>query len=318
MPDVPAHAAIGTAAGKPTRPLVESPDLEAYLDRIGADASARTFCRDLADAGVAVLDLGDEGRVLCDRAVAETEPYFKDGDVGRMQDAWLACRSVRRLATLPRIVDTLGLAYGRRAFPFQTLNFRHGTQQAVHCDAIHFHSEPERFMCGVWIALEDISPASGPLEYVPGSHRLPVLNMQGAGVNHAEPQAGDYERHYLPALHQRLEASGLPHATATLKKGQALVWAANLAHGGSPITDASSTRRSLVAHFYFEDCFYYTPMTSDPARGRYQTRLPMNVRTGGWVWPRRDGRRAPVPVRAVVDACRKRLLRRPYVHHIGG
>ena len=301
---------------RPERPWVESEALPAYLDRIDAEPVTRNFCTTLAETGVAVIDLGDPGRALCDRAVAETELYFNAGDVGRVQDAWLRSPAVRKLAAFPKIVNMLSLAYGRRAFPFQTLNFQRGTEQAVHCDTIHFHSEPERFMCGVWIALEDIAPASGPLEYVLGSHRLPVLTMQGAGVNQPEPTHQDYQRHYLPALQRRLETAGLPHATATLKKGEALVWAANLAHGGSPIADPAATRRSLVTHFYFEGCFYYTPMMSDPARQRYQTRLPMNVHTGGWVWPRREGRRAPVPLSALAEVGRRLLLRRPHVHHL--
>ncbi len=295
----------------PERPWVEGSDLDAHLDAVDADADARTFCRALAETGVAVIDLGDTGRALCDRAVAETEPYFKAGSVGRVQDAWLRSRAVRKLATLPQIVDMLSLAYGRRAFPFQTLNFQRGTEQTVHCDTIHFHSEPERFMCGVWIALEDIAPASGPLEYVVGSHRLPVLTMQVAGVNHPEPTPTDYERRYLPSLQRRLDTAGLPRATATLKKGEALVWAANLARGGSAIADAAATRRSLVTHFYFEGCFYYTPMVSDPESNRYRARLPLNVCTGGWTWPRRDGRHAAVPLSAFVETSRRLLLRRP-------
>ena len=59
--------------------------------------------------------------------------------------------------------------YGREPLPFQTLNFRVGTQQEPHSDAFHFNSDPPGFMCGVWVALEDIDEASGPLVYFPGS-----------------------------------------------------------------------------------------------------------------------------------------------------
>jgi ectoine hydroxylase-related dioxygenase (phytanoyl-CoA dioxygenase family) len=30
-------------------------------------------------------------------------------------------------------------------------------------------------MCGVWVALEDMSEGAGPLEYYPGSHKWPIL-----------------------------------------------------------------------------------------------------------------------------------------------
>jgi hypothetical protein len=297
--------------GAPSRPWVESDGLDQRLAAVGADADTRRFCADLADTGLGCLDLGAPARALIDRAVADTDPYFDDPNVARVQDAWLRSRAVRRLATLPGLMQALGAAYGRRPFAFQTLNFQRGSQQALHSDAIHFHSAPERFMCGVWIALEDISPASGPLAYVAGSHKLPVLTMQDAGVDASPPRPQDYDRHYVPALRRRLEASGLPQRTATPRKGEAVVWAANLAHGGSPIQDLALTRKSLVVHVYFEDCLYYTPMTSDPEGGLFDLRLPLNVATGGWVWPRRAGRRAAVSRAALVDTARRGLLRRP-------
>jgi len=297
----------------PAAPWVESDRLEAYLAAIAADGETADFCRRLAATGLAGIDLGEDGRRLADRAVAETEPYFADGSVTRVQDAWLKSKAVKRLASHPKIMRALSLAYGRRAFAFQTLNFRRGTRQALHSDAIHFHSEPPRFMCGVWIALEDISAEAGPLCYVEGSHRLPVLTMQGAGVNHLPPIESDYPDHYLPTLERRLAAAALPKKIATPRKGEAVVWAANLAHGGAPILDPAATRRSLVVHVFFKDCLYYTPMTSAPEQGLYQTRLPLNVGDGGWVWPRRDGRRVGVPRGPVVDALLKRFLRRPDV-----
>jgi hypothetical protein len=297
----------------PVVPWVESDQLHPHLDKIGASLALREFCRDLSVDGLAVIDLGDEGRRLVDQVVSEIDPYFDDPAVTRVQDAWLRSKAIRKLAAHPSLMEPLSQAYGRRAFAFQTLNFRRGTRQSLHSDAVHFHSLPERFMCGVWIALEDISPDSGPLRYIEGSHKLPVLTMQGAGVNHHPPIDGDYAKVYLPALETRLAACGLPEKLALPRKGQAVVWAANLAHGGSPILDAAATRKSLVVHVYFEDCLYYTPMTSSPEQGHFQARLPMNVATGGWVWPRRDGRRVPVPRGPFVDALLRRFLRRPDV-----
>ncbi len=294
-------------------PWVESDQLEAHLRRVGADEETRGFCRTLAETGLAVLDLGEAGRRLVDQAVADTEPCFQDPAVARVQDAWLRSAAVRRLASLPPLMDVLRTAYGRRPFAFQTLNFHRGTQQPLHSDAIHFHSEPARFMCGVWIALEDISAGSGPLTYACGSHRLPILTMRAAGVDRPRPDGADYDRCYLPALHRQLAAAALAERTCLPRKGQAVVWAANLAHGGSPILDPAATRRSLVAHVYFEDCLYYTPMMSDPERGLYKARLPLDVRTNGWVWPRRDGRRVAVSRDQFAEALLRRVLRRPTI-----
>ncbi|PZQ63630.1 MAG: phytanoyl-CoA dioxygenase, partial [Phenylobacterium zucineum] len=236
-------------------PWFESEDLEAYLAGTSFDESTEAFIRDMARDGIAAVDLGPEALALCEQAVAETERYFQGG-VTRVQDAWYRSPAVRRLAEWPQIRRLLRAAYGRDPFPFQTLNFRQGSQQHIHSDTIHFHSAPERFMCGVWIALEDVRVDAGPLVYHPGSHRLPVLTMRGAGVNHSQPSHVDYERSYVPRFAAGIAAASLPIAQATIRKGWAFVWAANLAHGGSPILDPESTRRSLVVHHYFEDCIY--------------------------------------------------------------
>jgi ectoine hydroxylase-related dioxygenase (phytanoyl-CoA dioxygenase family) len=298
---------------KPSVPWFESDQLEAYLERSKLDPVTETFIRDFARDGVAAVDLGDAARALCDRAVAETDGYFARGAT-RVQDAWYRSRAVRRLAAWPKMRELLRAAYGRDPFPFQTLNFQRGTEQRVHSDTIHFHSAPERFMCGVWIALEDIRPEAGPLVYHPGSHKLPVMTMRGAGVNSSRPTHEDYGRSYEPRFAERLAAHGFEPAHAVLPKGWAFVWAANLAHGGSPIQDPAATRRSLVVHNYFEDCVYYTPLTSDVEGGRLSLRLPPNVRTGGWGWPRRDGRSVWVGARQVAAAIKRDAQRKPVVY----
>jgi ectoine hydroxylase-related dioxygenase (phytanoyl-CoA dioxygenase family) len=256
-----------------------------------------------------MIDLGDEARTLCDRAVAETEPSFAGGKA-RVQDAWRRCPSVRALANSPVVSRLLSAVYGRRAFPFQTLNFQRGSQQDVHTDTIHFHSEPGGFMCGVWIALEDIEPGCGPLTYYPGSHKLPVMTMRGAGVNRPDPGPDDYVRHYLPAIANRLESGGFAAQEALLKKGQALVWVANLSHGGSAIARPDSTRRSLVVHFFFENCVYHTPMLSDLEGARLHVRIAANAKTGGWVWPKRNGWPVAVSPRTLAIALYDTLGRR--------
>jgi len=61
------------------------------------------------------------------------------------------------------------------------------------------------------------------------------------------------------------------------RKGQALIWAANLLHGGSPQHDPKLTRWSQVTHYYFEDCVYYTPAFSDEPLGVLDLRRIVDV-----------------------------------------
>ena len=98
-------------------------------------------------------------------------------DESRIQDLWMASEAVKKLSCAPSLIGILEMLYGREAIPFQTLNFRVGSQQRAHSDTIHFSSLPARFMCGVWVALEDITPDKGAVFYYPGSHRLPEYNF---------------------------------------------------------------------------------------------------------------------------------------------
>lgn len=298
----------------PEQPWFETDDYEAYIARSGFDAETQAFIRQMAEHGYAAIDLGDEARALCDKAVADTAKYFARPGIARVQDAWYRSRAIRKLAAWPRVRELLRAAYGRDPFPFQTLNFLAGSQQPLHADTIHFNSVPERFMCGVWIALEDVQEGAGPLVYHPGSHKLSVMTMRDAGVNASQPTPEDYERAFVPRFAERIAASGLPAKHALLKKGWAFVWAANLAHGGSAITVPGSTRRSLVVHCYFEDCLYYTPMTSDEAAGRYDLRVPANIRTGLWTWPRRRGQPAQMRAKRVFGSVIRDVLRWPYAN----
>ena len=296
---------LAPVAPAPERPWIDG-DLEARLQAIGADAATAAFARALRDDGLGVFELGEQATALCDAVVAETERYFETPGVRRAQDAWRESPAVHALATHPPLLRALEAAYGRKPFAFQTLNFRQGSEQGVHSDALHFQSDPPGFMCGVWIALEDVRPESGPLTYYRGSHRLPYPSEELAkGLALTE---GEFVTH----LAGELDKAGLTASQAMPRKGQALVWVANLAHGGSPILDPASTRRSLVVHFFFEGCAFYTPMTSRLREGRMRLRLPFNVGTGGWVWPRRNGRPMAIRPQAVAlwawRAIRRRAL----------
>jgi ectoine hydroxylase-related dioxygenase (phytanoyl-CoA dioxygenase family) len=188
--------------------------------------------------------------------------HERDGVVyyrNRIQDAWRIDEQVKALALAPRVLALLQDLFGREPLPFQTINFRIGSQQKAHSDALHFNSEPEGFMCGVWVALEDVDMDNGPVVFYPGSHRLPFVRMADAGLEANESSYGDYERHIEQLIHR----DGLEPRFATIEKGQALVWAANLLHGGAPQPDRTRSRHSQVTHYFFEGCRYWAPMVSE-------------------------------------------------------
>jgi hypothetical protein len=176
----------------------------------------------------------------------------------RILNGWKFSPAIRHIALAPRVLRILRQLYGREPLPFQTLNFPIGTEQRPHSDAIHFSSDPFGYMCGVWVALEDIDLGNGALVYYPGSHKLPVVRMEDVA-----PEPGvKYYRQYEDYVERLLQENRLTPERGILKKGQALIWAANLVHGGGPHPDKSRTRHSQVTHYYFEGCQYYMPLES--------------------------------------------------------
>ena len=176
----------------------------------------------------------------------------------RYFDGWRVCPAIKSIALAPRVLRLLRQIYDREPLPFQTLNFPIGTEQRVHSDAIHFNSDPATYMCGVWVALEDIDLGNGALVYYPGSHKLPVVTMEDVAPAPGPNQYPLYEAHVAKLV----EDKRLPAERAILKKGQALLWASNLLHGGGSHPDKTRTRYSQVTHYFFEGCQYYTPLDS--------------------------------------------------------
>ena len=102
-------------------------------------------------------------------------------------------------------------------------------QQAVHSDSIHFQSAPARYMCGVWIALEPVDVENGALFYYPGSHRLPLFNMDDIGTNLDCDAIQARSTVYTNYIVRYAEQCGIKRETLTLSRGHGLIWAANRA-----------------------------------------------------------------------------------------
>jgi ectoine hydroxylase-related dioxygenase (phytanoyl-CoA dioxygenase family) len=70
-------------------------------------------------------------------------------------------------------------------------------------------------MCGVWVALEDIHPDSGPLKYFHGSQKLPVFSNED--IKGGPPA-------YPGHIAETLEKAGHRAETARIRRGQAFIW----------------------------------------------------------------------------------------------
>jgi phytanoyl-CoA hydroxylase len=148
------------------------------------------------------------------------------------------------------ITEILEAVFGSAANAFQCLTFNHGSQQNMHQDGAYVVvSEPLKFLAS-WIALEDVSPGSGELMYYPGSHKLDdFLFGEEQSKSWTPSQHGrEVHREFMSSIVERSETAGLPMEKFLPKKGDALIWASDLVHGGAKMEN-DSTRKSIVTHY---------------------------------------------------------------------
>lgn len=222
----------------PGVPLIESPFFSPALFE---DEKLIQVATNLSENGFAVIDFPElnfeEISANLIRRLSEESDWraYREGipvDM-RIQDAWKSGNDdVRKLAVNLEIRGLLSALYGRTAIPFQTLNFPVGTQQNYHSDMVHFSSSPERFMCGVWIALEDVDADNGPLIYFPGSHKVPFYNNEQLGICVRDFVGRPTQEMYHEYWNAIVEKHDFVRTEFHAKKGQAAIWAANLLHGG--------------------------------------------------------------------------------------
>jgi len=171
----------------------------------------------------------------------------------------------------PAIMEFLWDIFGEAPVAFQSLYFEYGSAQGAHNDTAFVYVEPPSAFAASWIALEDIQPNTGELFYYPGSHEYEqVFANGGKKFDPSDEHAGHYS-HVLEAL---LEEIGMVKETFLPQKSDALFWAANLVHGGSPHTKNLS-RRSLVTHYH------QISATTPYANGKKIRPQPTDQ--GGWI-----------------------------------
>jgi len=273
------------------QPLIDRNDFEQLLEA-GSFGRWSEQAISLHEKGFCLINLIDnEWLTKIDHVVEDLEPHLEAelkhwecGESGppRLQDGWIDHASIKALALEPVVLDLLRHLYGREPFAFQTLNFAVGSEQHFHSDAIHFHSYPHGFMCGVWIALQDVKPESGPLIYFPGSHRLPYLSARSQGLDRDAVMAEPHPQRFFEPVWQQAVSEQPFHKQEFLpKRGELLIWHANLLHGGEPVQVRSSRRWSQVNHYFFDNCLYTTPMHNfASAQGGTCLRNPFDIAKG--------------------------------------
>jgi len=259
-------------------PWTESPLFYKILDSIDLSEEEREMAIKFNRDGYVTLDLELDdsliNKVKKDISRGDfkfQENFYHYSDSPRVFEAWRHSEAVRSIANNEKVIKTIEFLYGRTALPFQTINFLKGSNQPIHSDAIHFHSIPYNWVAACWVAFEDVDEENGTLEYYPGSHKLPIYDFKSLNLSPTKygEQAENYKV-YEKFIQDVIESNKFEKSLFKAKKGQALIWSANLLHGGSKVKDSKRTRWSQATHYYFEGCEkYYAPMFSDPFNGIY-------------------------------------------------
>ena len=155
----------------------------------------------------------------------------------------------RELYLHPQIFRFVELIYGAPAIAFQSLYFEYGSQQGLHRDPMFVVTDPPSHLLASWIALEDITPDSGPLAYVPGSHHLPWYEFEPGSVVCNQGVSPERRAEFRDWTQAQMRERGLEVAPFTCRRGDAFIWHAGLVHGGTPIENPAKTRRSFVVHY---------------------------------------------------------------------
>jgi len=261
---------------------LDSPFFNEIFERLDLSQEDRQMILSYKEDGYLIIDTHLENDTI-DKIIQNKNIAYKgaEHETKRALDNWQTNADIKKIANFPYINNILKTLYQREAIPFQTINFNVGSEKMAHSDAIHFNSFPEGFMCGVWIALEDINENNGPIEIYPGSQKLPYFTMIDIGKYAGKATTTyefyeDYEKH----IDKIVKHFDLKPKQIHLKKGQALIWSSNMLHSGAKILDKNLTRYSQVNHYYFENCMYYGPLFSDIALGKIHYWEIINIKTG--------------------------------------
>ena len=227
-----------------------------------------------------LLPWSENGYVIIPKFYSEEKVDEINSEIQRLIDSnkanWRYRNKIMFSHKISEIIDKVGNSdlmhkvlktlLGKPVKLFQSINFITGSNQRTHSDSIHMTTFPYGNLIAVWVALEDITEDSGPLHYYTGSHKWPYLMNKDFGNSGNAISLGkmSYEK-YEDKIEEIVSKSDYERKNFLAKKGDILIWHANLLHGGNPVTNTESTRKSMVFHYYATDAICFHEITQRPS-----------------------------------------------------
>jgi hypothetical protein len=253
-----------------SRPWFDREDADAHIDGLLKDGKIdsheavmlRNFVRDGYLVIESLIDepLIDQVNAEIDHAISDGYQGYKKGSSARIEHLHQYYPNIRKLWLDKRHLRFADLIFNGRARPCQTLVFVCGSQQDVHSDVIHLTPFPAGYMCGIWIALQDVVPDSGELIVYPGTHRRKRMYLSDTPI--AKVTGGDWSAFGEKVVPMYANAvKGMEPVVYRPKKGTVLIWHENLLHGGSMRRNQDLERRSMVIHTFADGAVVYYDST---------------------------------------------------------
>jgi ectoine hydroxylase-related dioxygenase (phytanoyl-CoA dioxygenase family) len=237
------------------------------------------------EQGYITFNINDEG--LIDSVNNDVDELIRSGsyktnsaiysynEYPRIVESYKFSENCKKLALHESILNRLKYYYKLNPKAFSTINFLHSTQQPLHSDYVHFGTVPHRMLVGAWVALEDIDPNSGPLQVVPKSHKLDLFDYEDIraekpkNLNSVKSNYGQYEEY----IKKVIKESNLEAITPIMKKGDCLLWEANMLHGSPVCHNSNLTRKAQVTHWTFDNVTkHFNPSFSNIRKDLYVER----------------------------------------------
>jgi phytanoyl-CoA hydroxylase len=239
----------------------------AHLDKLNCEGFVVVEDAVPADLCTAANTEIDKFKIRNRRVVAKN--LDEVGRMYRVVNLHLASKAVASVFSDNRALEVCDQFFGAETALYTSLFFERGSQQEVHRDSPLFVTRPEGSYLGVWAALEDTDSENGPLLVVPGSHRLPPLDLHAmASELYGEPSNAPTDDGagwdtYQGAVRAQASDAGLAPQEVHVKTGDVIIWHPLLLHGGAEQRAPHRTRRSLVMHVtprgmpvYHQDVFF--------------------------------------------------------------
>lgn len=154
-----------------------------------------------------------------------------------------------QLASSNRLMRMANLLLDRDPTLLNLTAYKYSSVSGAHQDVLFYHLHPPRYFVGIWLACEDVSPETGPLEVYPGSHSVPPWpgfeNYPQTNYRTAHPDAHKAQFQYV-----RDAVAQTPPITLPVRKGDAIFTHGLLVHGARDVdVRGPKSRFSMVLHY---------------------------------------------------------------------